>query len=250
MLLTDLNHDLPDRHLAWPDCYNVRDLGGLSTDEGRLTTWQAIVRADILNRLTPVGQQAMLDYGVRTVIDLRSPPEVTREPSTLRDSPWLSYLNLPLEKHDPHVSDLISQAETRGEVYCIVLDHYPDAIAAVMDAIVRAQPGGVVIHCHAGKDRTGIIVALLLRLAGVPPDAIADDYAVSQIRLWPLYEPLVSAAEKNDAVDFWLRQTATREMIQMLLRHVADRYGGVDHYLQSCGLSPDEITQLRGRLLA
>ena len=77
---------------------------------------------------------------------------------------------------------MIQKAKSRGEVYCIILDHYPDAVAEILRAIVNAPPGGIVIHCHAGKDRTGMVSALLLKLVGVPAELIAADYAESQER--------------------------------------------------------------------
>lgn len=248
-ITTDSKDQLPQRHLTWPHCYNTRDLGALPTAGGKTTRWRALIRSDILTRLNQEGQQALLDYGVRTIIDLRSPREAEEEPlAFVNDVPALTYLNQPLEKYYPHVSDLISQAQSRGEVYCIVLDHYPDAVAAVMRAVIESPPGGIVIHCHAGKDRTGIVAALLLRLAGVPPEIVAADYAESQLRLWPLYEQIVAQAGDADPVDFWLQPTATVDMMYMMLDHLETRYGGVAHYLQAAGLTSHEIDQLKGRL--
>jgi protein-tyrosine phosphatase len=169
-----LNQQLRDRHLTGPACYNTRDLGGLLTVDGGQTRWQAIIRSDTLGRLTPQGRQALLDSGVRTIIDLRAPKEAQEElsaftlPSLQTNEP--TYLNLPLKKYYPHVSELINKAASRAEVYCIILDYYPDAVAEVLRAIANARSGGVVIHCHAGKDRTGIVSALLLSLVGVPAE--------------------------------------------------------------------------------
>jgi protein-tyrosine phosphatase len=244
---SNIERPTPRRHLTWPQCYNTQDLGGLPTGDGNETRWQAVVRSDTLSRLTAEGRRALLGYGVRTIIDLRSPQEVAREPSVLTGSDHdPAYANLPLEKRHPHVSALIERAETRGEVYCILLDHYPDAVAAIMRAIVEAQRGGIVIHCHSGKDRTGIISALLLGLVDVPAEIVASDYAESQVRLLPLYEKRV--IEVGDEESFWLRPTATEETMYMMLDHVDTRYGGAEKYLWASGLSSKEMEQLRNRL--
>ena len=240
-----------DRHLTWDNCYNTRDLGGLPTWTGKKTRWQSVIRSDILNRLTETGRQALFAYGVRTVIDLRARQEAASEPSITITNPdcHLDYLNLPLEKYYPHVSALISQAKNRDEVYCIILDHYPDSVAAVMRAVVNAQLGGIVVHCHAGKDRTGIISALLLRLMGVPAEIIAADYAESQVRLWPLYEKIMAETGEKDPADFWLKPTATADMMHRMLAHIDARYGGIEPYLQAAGLTTEEMDKLKGRLL-
>jgi len=245
------NQQPAPRHLDWEACYNARDLGGLPIMDGSQTRWQAVIRCDLLNRLTVPGQRALLAYGVRTVIDLRGPKEVAAEPSSFvnTDSATLTYLHLPLEKYYPHVSALISQATTRAEVYCITLDHYPDAVAAVLRAIANARPGGVVIHCHSGKDRTGIVTALLLSLAGVERTTIAADYAESQVRLWSLYEKHVQEVGGEDKLGFWHRPTATAEMMYATLTHLDTRYGGVRNYLLAAGLSVAELEQLQKRLL-
>jgi protein-tyrosine phosphatase len=242
------------RHLDWDACYNVRDLGGLPTLDGGATRWGSIIRADILARLTETGRQALAEYGVRTVIDLRSPDQVAEEPSAFVVTPQKAtdpaYFVLPVEAYYPHVGALINQAQSRAEVYCITLDHYPANMAAILRTIANAEPGAVVIHCHAGKDRTGVVVALLLALAGVPDEQIAADYAESQARLWPLYEQMVAEAGGEDKVGFWTKPTATPEMMLTTLAHLRNKYGGVREYLSWIGLTDTEIDQLRRRLRA
>lgn len=238
------------RHLAWDACYNARDLGGLPTSDGGETRWRAVIRSDLLSRLTPDGQQALGAYGVRTIIDLRGPGEVQAAPygfvALAPGAGAPTYLNLPFERHSPYVRQLISSAETRAAIYCIVLDYYPSSITTVMRAIAKAQAGGVVVHCHSGKDRTGLIAALLLGVAGVPMDVIADDYAESQRRLWPLYEQRV-AEVGSEAADT-LRPTATADTMQATLAHLERRYQSIRGYLIRAGMTETEIAQLRQRL--
>ena len=144
---------------------------------------------------------------------------------------------------------LINKATSRGEVYCIILDHYPELVANVMRAIVVAEHGGILLHCYAGKDRTGTIVALLLRLAGVADGLIAADYAESQVRLRPYHDQLVREAGGEENLSFWSQPTVTEEMMYLLLAHLDQQYGTVENYLQRAGLMQSEITQLKNRLL-
>ncbi len=241
------------RTLNWPACYNVRDLGGLPTGDGHITQWRAIVRSDIPARLTAEGRAALVDYGIRTIIDLREPDQVGTEPSIFMarsdDPATPTYLNLPMKTREPAIGALISAAKDRAAVYQIILDHYPLLIARIMRVVGSASDGGILIHCHAGKDRTGIIVALLLGLVGVPQDVIAADYAESQVCLWPLWEEIVAKVGGEANADFWLKPTATAEMMHNLLTHLENRYGGVARYLLAIGLTDEELTQVRSRLL-
>jgi protein tyrosine/serine phosphatase len=224
----------------------------LPTVDGGETRWRAVIRSDFVNRLSGNGLQAMLDYGVRTIVDLRGPEEVQKEPSAFAtptsDPRAPTYLHRQIEWYYPHVGALIAKAQSRAEVYCIILDHYPDAVMAIMQAIANAQPGGVVIHCNAGQDRTGIVSGMLLSLVDVPVDAIAGDYAESQRRLWPLIQKRLAEAGSEAALDYWLRPTATADMMVAMLAHVQTRYGGVPAYLRAAGMTEAEIDRLRARL--
>lgn len=244
---------LPNRTLDWPTCYNVRDLGGLPTMDGGETKWRAIVRADIPARLTAEGRQALVDYGIRTILDLREPDQTQEEPSIFMrptgapDEPI--YLNRPLETRKPHVSAQMSKSRDRAEIYCIMIDNYPELYGQAMRAIANAQSGGVLIHCHAGKDRTGTIAALLLGVAGVQDAVIAADYAESQARLWPRWEQIVDQAGGEENANPWMKPIATAEMMHKTLDHLEEKYGGVRGYLLATGLSAEELAQIRARLV-
>jgi protein tyrosine/serine phosphatase len=176
-----------DRHLNWDGCYNVRDLGGLPAANGRHTRWGAIVRADTPDQLTPSGWAALQAHGIRTIVDLRNHEE--RPAPTSPGDPGLSTVHLPLD----------DVADTQFWQYCRdngldatplyflpFLQHKPERCAAAIAAIANAQPGGVLVHCRIGRDRTGLVALLLLALVGVAPDHIADDYELRGPRMTSL----------------------------------------------------------------
>lgn len=242
------NDRLEARRLAWDGCLNVRDLGGLPADKG-VTRWRAVIRADTLSRLTAQGQQSLLAYGARAIIDLRSISEAQAEPYQLPVAPVseraLAYYHLPLAAEDARTRSLIAASRSRAAVYAITLDHAAARVVSALRAVSAAPPGGVVIHCHSGKDRTGLVAALLLRLAGVDEQLIAADYALSQGRAAagnPPRRPLHGQEPP------WYAQVATEAVILAVLSHLDSRYGGVAPYLQTFGMTGAELDRLRHRL--
>lgn len=235
------------RHLAWLDCYNVRDLGGLPLKGGGHTRWGALIRADMLGRLTLEGKQQLLDYGVRTIIDLRNPHELVEEPPAgfpdLAVAP--TYRNLPLEQQLPPG---LRKSDSLAEIYRKVIDYNQTAVAQIMRAIIEAGAGGIVIHCYAGKDRTGMIAAMILTLAGVEREAVIDDYRQSQEQLWPLWEKMIVEAGGEENLNPWRKPVIYPESIVSLLDHLDGRYGGVEGYLQDAGLSAAETAVLKAKL--
>lgn len=245
-------HVQPQRQLKWPNCYNVRDLGGLPIADGGVTQFGRIVRSDIPARLTAEGRRMMWVYGIRTVLDLRTPWQTVEEPSNLaqlEDAPRLpTYINISIETYKPDVSTEISTAGSRKQVYCIMLDHYPEQIKLILEAIATAREGGILIHCHAGKDRTGIVSALLLSLVGVPDAEICRDYAQSQDCLWPLWEQIVDEADGLDDVNPFMRPVATEEAMRYVLAHLEKQYGSVQGYLAATGVAEEVMATVRQRL--
>jgi protein-tyrosine phosphatase len=178
------------RCLAWDGCYNAREVGDYPTESGERTRTHTLLRSDNLHGLTPKGQAALRDYGVHTIIDLRLADELERQPNPFaaqqgpNDVP--RYLNLPI--HDPATNAAIDAAQATEGDYIVILEESKGLVAAIIKAVAASlEDGGVLVHCHGGKDRTGIIMALLLSLAGVPRETIAQDYALSETQLEPLY---------------------------------------------------------------
>jgi len=236
-----------DRHLDWPGCFNVRDLGGLPTADGRETARGAVVRADALQRLTAAGWSALLEHGVRTVIDLRNEAEIGADHAARPD--LLTTIHLPL---DPDKDPMFESAWHSGPqfgtplYYRAHLQRFPQLSAGVVSAIARAQPGGVVFHCFGGRDRSGQVAMLLLALAGVAPADIAADYALSAARLSGLFAAVGQEDQGPELETFMAERGTTAAEVVITTLSSLD----VELQLRSGGLTDGDIAGLRERLLA
>ena len=154
-------HEPAQRHLAWEGSYNIRDLGGLVTVDGRVIRWGALVRADNLGHLTPAGQAALVAYGIGTIIDVRSAAECATWPHAFSRHATIRTVNIPIGTGaDADAQAALDAASDLADWGRLALRHCQPAIAQLATQIAHAPPGGVLIHCHAGKDRTGLAVAL------------------------------------------------------------------------------------------
>ena len=236
--------------LGWDGCRNARDLGGYPTRDGAETRWGAIVRSDNLAPLTPAGRDALVAYGVRTIVDLRRPREVAQFPNPFAEpGPHrIAYAHLPFE--DPE-NDPPGEPESLIAIYRFMMDTYAPRVGAIMTAIARAPAGGVLIHCVGGKDRTGLISAMLLDLAGVDRQTIGEDYALTTECLRPREEAWLASdpQERAERERLLKKFEARAEVMIESLDHLDGRYGGVEPYLTASGVSPDAIMALRRRLL-
>jgi protein-tyrosine phosphatase len=240
------------RLLAWEGCLNARDLGGYPTEDGRETRWGAVVRSDSPAALTEAGRAALADYGVRATVDLRLPTELADQPNPFADpgDHGIVYTNVSFIDPAAAPPEAVS---TLAEDYLQMLDRYRQGVAEAMAAIARAPEGVVVIHCAAGKDRTGLISALLLGLVGVPAETIAADYAMTAELLRPRDQAWLEALppeERAEREALLARYAPTAEVMLTVLEGLGERFGGVEPYLLATGLPRDDLDRLRDRLLA
>ena len=240
------------RHLHFPDLLNARDLGGLPTRSGGVTNWRAFVRTDGLHKLNDAGRAALHDYGVRMVIDLRMPDEMTQLPNPLRDDPRVRFLNVSLlGQHGDEVFERNKHLPPHADWALVVLEEAKDKFRQVFTGIADAPEGAVLFHCYAGKDRTGLIADLLLDLADVFDEHIVDDYDLSNLQLRHYIDALGSDIEDPEmrarVVDAW---SVRPETAHVVLAHMRSKYGGTREYLLAIGVSADEIDAVSRRLIS
>lgn len=237
---------MSNRELQFPQLLNARDLGGCRTKDGRETRWRALVRADDLARLTREGAQALLAYGVRTIIDLRWPADGETHPNLLQKTPGtLHQQQLSLLGASVETWQAVRALGPKEQFNCLVLQHFQPELLAVLQAIAAAPPGGILFHCVSGKDRTGVVAALLLTLVDVETETIVQDYVCSTAKLRDAY----LAAYPDEQAATLERVRCPPEQIHNMLAYIAARYGDTASYLHAIGLSQGEVGQLQERLL-
>lgn len=227
------------RHVPLGRMNNLRDLGGYPTVEGRVTAWEHFLRGDTPFGLEEADLRWLLEREITTVIDLRSTAEVNQKPDQLSTSSGFHYYHCPLLHADrmPNLEDDVA----RG-YYGVLKDQ--KRVQRVFSLMAKA-PGGVLFHCTAGKDRTGLISALLLSLAGVRRADILADYQISELYLADIMQKIRSVVP--DLSPF--AGASKSEYMEGCLDLLVETYGSIPAYLYSSGLTEQELERIRAKLL-
>jgi protein tyrosine/serine phosphatase len=242
--------------LAWEGCVNVRDLGGLPTEDGRRTRLGGVVRSDNVRRLTDEGWRALAEHGVQRIVDLRFPEELAEDRPRDVEIDVVHVSVLGAEFDPEYVKELDAHlaandvADHYAWSYVEFLERYRERFGQAFAAIADAD-GTVVVHCFAGKDRTGLVAAILLRLAGVDHGTIGADYALTADNLrarWQVW--LREARDEEERAKLEKLQHTPADAMSRVVQEVERRYGDVASYLRAAGLSDEQVDRLRERLVA
>lgn len=240
------------RLLDWDGCVNVRDLGGIPLERGGETRYGVLVRADNIRTLTEAGWAALADHGVTRIVDLRLQEEIDLDPPLAVDVEVVHVSIFGGENLD-FEAVLDDHADGDGfwtASYIWTLENRRENIAGALGAIADSN-GVVLFHCMGGKDRTGLVAALALRVAGASIDEIASDYRLSDGRLtvrtrgWLESAPDETARSRREKVVL-----TAPEAMGRALEHLDRALGGIDTYLLEAGLSAGRLARLRDRLSA
>jgi protein-tyrosine phosphatase len=240
-----------DRHIPLEGAVNFRDLGGYRAAGGRTIRWRSIYRADDLSRLSRPDRALVRTLGIATVIDLRSRAEVDLQRFPVDEIP-VGFHHLPLVSKLPAFEDFRNGPGWFAGHYLDIARKSGEQIARAVAIVAQPQSHPAIVHCAAGKDRTGVLVAVLLALLGVSDETIADDYALSARAmdgvLARLLERLPEQEEEIRSVAATML-SATPANIRALLDGLRAEYGSVEGYMAAFGAGDDVVAGLRGGLL-
>ena len=242
---------LYDRHIPLEGAVNFRDLGGYATVDGRTVRWRSLFRADGLSNLTAPDRAIVRQLGIATVIDLRTRSEVDAGRFPVEEIP-VGYHHLPL------VTELMA-AEAFRRVPGFLATHYQDIardagprIGLALSIVARRHAHPVIVHCAAGKDRTGIMMALILALLGVPDETIVADYALSALAMDKLRARLIAKSPESAEFIDRVGQTALNadpDNMVTLLAALRRDHGTIEAYAAANGAGPEVVHALQGTLL-
>jgi rhodanese-related sulfurtransferase len=238
---------LNGRALSWAGCCNVRDLGGLPTEDGAETRYRVVVRADDVSLLSPAGWESLAGYGISRIVDLRhedpayeTPVELVRVP-VVDDDAGREVDELLLGVDDP--------VAWRTRNYLFYLERFPAQFARAVDAVTEPADGTVVVHCAGGVDRTGLVAAFLLRTAGVAIETVADDYALSEANWAPTIGDWIDAApDQAERRKRRLLSVMSAGTMRNVLAELERRHGSIPAFLVEAGADAGGLDRFRRRL--
>jgi protein-tyrosine phosphatase len=246
---------LVDRRIPLTACFNFRDLGGLETAGGRRVRSGVLFRADTLHRLTADDLDVLRGLGLRTVIDLRTRSEIDDHGRVALADGEVAYHHLPMideiwaDGPDLDADGPVPLPATLGEGYVRMLEYGGPATATAIRLLAGRATLPAVFHCTAGKDRTGVLAALVLGQLGVPDEVIAEDYALTELavvgtRAW---------LEANDPgilgrLPDWAWE-APAEIMLAFLAQIRAEHGSIPSLLASLGLDRSTLDALAATLL-
>jgi protein-tyrosine phosphatase len=233
--------------------FNFRDLGGLRTADGRTIQSGRFYRSDTLHHLTDEDAKQLTALGIRSVVDLRRPHEIVRDGRVRADIGLTHYNIHPVHREwDAHPYDAAAGPRRYlADRYLDMAEEGREGLGEALRFLSDPAHAPVVVHCFAGKDRTGVLTALTLHLLGIPDEAIAADYARSEAAQGPLSAYIRTLDPTVYATDVPLHfVVCPPEAMRLFLTELRERYGSIRAYTEAAGVTDGHVAALRAHLLA
>ncbi|MDT7615498.1 MAG: protein-tyrosine phosphatase [Pseudonocardiales bacterium] len=237
-----------ERWLRLEGVDNVRDVGGLPLRGGGTTRAGVLLRSASLQYLTPADVMRLVDeVGLRLVLDLRTPEEIERYGSTALTDAGVETVPLTLigesRNYLPETGD---DTDPLLRNYLGYLADHPANVVAAVRRLAAADAGPALVHCAAGKDRTGTVVALVLDAVGVERDAVVADYALSSEQIETMFRRWTTASGDPMPEDLTPHHPRA-EVMETVLARLDEQHGGAAGWLAANGLTDEELKRLRER---
>lgn len=234
------------RLVALDGTFNFRDLGGYPTIDGGFTSWGRVYRSDGLQALTASDVAELRRRRLSTVVDLRTTAEVERWGRGPLAGEGIGYEHLSIIREEAGESLAAPDTDDLAERYLWYLQIGRTAVLRALELVAEASRLPLVFHCVAGKDRTGVLAALLLDSAGVEQPAIVADYALTGERLGPILDRLASRAAPGELQSVPASRLAVdASTMQRFLTRLHERFGGAAGWARSAGMDPSAVARLR-----
>jgi protein-tyrosine phosphatase len=230
--------------------YNLRDTGGYTTPGGE-TRWGKLFRSDALHALTDDSRTRLEQLGIEYIVDLRDDSELLASPSRL-DGLGVTVVHTPIYPQTPSFSSI--EEVTLASLYRLMISEYGDNLARAVGVIARSGADPVLVHCTAGKDRTGLVVALALLAAGVDKGDVIADYAATEQNLsgeWAatmLARMVAGGVVATPAIEHII-SASPPELISGTIEQIEDEFGSAAGYLAAHGFTPSDLDALRNALV-
>ncbi len=243
--------ELPSRVIDLEGCLNFRDLGGYPTVDGRTVRWRQVFRSDALHHLTAADVRRLRDLlRLDIVIDLRSTAELTSEGRGRLGAEAVAFHHVPLFDAEDLGAEASKAVVSLGDRYYLLAEFARERIGRVLRTL--ADSGGpAVYHCAAGKDRTGVVSAILLGILGVPDEVIVADYVATRDNLDAIIDRLMRTEGYQSMLAALPPDTLHAEPDTMLgfLARLRERHGSLWAYARAAGLDDEALGRLTSRLL-
>ena len=234
------------RHIPLNGLYNLRDAGGYPAAGGGTVRWRTLFRSDALHRLDEAGTASIAAFGLRTIVDLRTQMEVDIAPSALDGvTARITHISL-------LIGDLQALPPELDAVYRYIIDACGKTVGEAIKLLCAPDAFPALVHCSAGKDRTGIVIALILAVLGVPDEVITADYGLSGGYLDLENTPAIGQVRASSG----LGENLTNELLASpprlmagVLAQIRASWESVDDYLLSHGLTAADLAKLRAALV-
>lgn len=251
-----------ERTVPFQGIFNFRDLGGYRTTDGQRVRWGRVYRTGDLFGLTQTDQKLLQQLGPKLICDLRTDSEVVDRPNTLPKALMTTYRHIPVYRRDRTLRALAAIIFRRHQLdqvfqewYVRVLEEKAHVLGTLLRHIANAKNLPIIVHCTAGKDRTGIISALLLLLLGVPEKTVIADYTLSNL----YFEVLQQEVSRNfhpiarlriDVDELQPLLVADPQNLKVIIDYCRKKHGSVESYVHSAaGVDGQVVAQLKANLL-